>query len=551
MLPAVDPMLTSSWSKLKAHYYEISKQHMRALFVSDPARFARFSLKVGPLFLDYSKNCISEETIRLLIALAEEIELPAAREALFTGKHINATEDRAVLHHALRMPEGSSFYVDGVDVYQQVVEEREKMRAFCDKLHTGQLVGFSGKPIHTLVNIGIGGSDLGSRMICSALKPYQKRSIKLYFVSNLDASDILDTLDKCEPERTFFFVSSKSFRTAETMANARLARRWFLRAAKDTQHIATHFAAISTDKDQVAAFGIPTSRMFRFWDWVGGRFSLWSSVGLPIACAVGYSAFEELLSGAAQIDKHFLEAPLSQNMPTLLALLSLWHSNFFGYRSHAILCYAQHLQYFARFLQQMSMESNGKAVNRKGHRLNYCTAPVLWGEVGTNGQHSFHQLLHQGTEVIPCDFIAALQPEHNEKTMHRQLLSHCFAQSRGLMWGKTAEEVKSDELSKNEAETIRTLPYRVFEGNRPSNTILLPRLSPEALGALVALYEHKIFTEGILWNIYSFDQWGVEIGKTMAVNIDLALQDKMTTAIEDSSTAGLIEYTKQQGVYAD
>ena len=541
MFPANDPTQSIYWNKLQNHHAQLSQLDLRTLFQKDEHRFKDLHLEDGELLLDYSKNLIQKETLDLLTHLAEDLEVPAALEAWSQGQAINRSEERAVLHQRLRAPTSVPFYVDGVNISRSIEAEKQKMKAFCNLLHQGKLLGFSHKPINTIVNIGIGGSHLGGQMVCEALRPFHKPDIRTHFVSNLDPNDLLDTLSNCDPERTLFLIASKTFTTAETLSNAQLARNWFLQAAQDTSHISLHFAALSTAEEKVLAFGISKERIFRFWDWVGGRFSLWSSIGLSIACTVGWAHFESLLSGAHRMDQHFLKQPPRQNMPLILALLSLWYRNFFHTHSHAVLCYTHHLRYFVPFLQQLIMESNGKSIDRSGSPTHYPTSAVIWGGTGTNAQHSFHQLLHQGTDLISCDFIGVLRPEHSHLKEHQALLSHCIAQSRALMWGRSQAETLQEQTP---AKSLKdSLVYRSFKGNRPSNTILIQSLRPEALGALIALYEHKVLAEGVLWNIYSFDQWGVELGKEIAGSINETLHSPQPKAW-DSSTTSLIQHTQ-------
>ena len=537
------PQKTSSWQKLVAHHQSLERVGgicLRTCFAENPKRFEQFSLSVGSLLLDYSKNLILEETRHHLIKHAEALAFEEAREAFFSGKAINISEDRAVLHPVLR---GSTDYLakEKAAKLSFVVEgEKKKMKDFVQNLHQKKLLGYSGNPIKQIVLLGIGGASLGAEMVCQALKPFSTKGIQLHFVSNLDPSALQDTLLLCKPEETFFIVSSKSFGTEETLANAAAARSWLRAAAKDDV-IAQHFAAISANEAGMEAMGISKKYRFYIWDWVGGRFSLWSAVGLPIACLLGYDAFVSLLEGARQMDEHFLRTSAAQNMPLLLALLSLWYGAFYSAKSHAVLCYAEHLTHFVPFLQQLSMESNGKSVDLNQQPIkNYPTAPVLWGGIGTQGQHAYHQLLHQGTEFIPCDFIAVIQPEHPAHTPHQHLLSHCLAQSQSLMMGSQAPSNAPPHQ----------VPYRAFSGNRPSNTILVERLVPEALGALIALYEHKVFCEGLLWNVPSFDQWGVELGKKVAPQVLSLLQEgkEKNTDKErpawDASTLGLAHHIR-------
>ena len=545
MLPVSNPTHLKVWADLQRHQRVLSQVSLRSIFHSDSKRFDSFHLEDCGLLLDYSKNIVQKETLDLLSDLAEAQGLAAALEAWSSGAHINVSEDRAVLHQALRSPMSKPFFVDGVDLSRAIQDELDKMSKLCNRLHSQQLIGFSGKPIDTVVNIGIGGSDLGGKMVCEALRPFHQPGIRTYFVSNLDAADLLDTLSVCDPARTLFLIASKTFTTAETLSNASLAKDWVLKAAADPLAVAQHFVALSTAEDEVKAFGISPDRMFRFWDWVGGRYSLWSSIGLSIACTVGWAHFKALLAGAHQMDQHFLKQPTLKNMPVILSLLSLWYRNFFQVQSHALLSYAHHLRYFVPFLQQLVMESNGKFVDRSGKAVNYPTSPIIWGGTGTNAQHSFHQLLHQGTDLMSCDFIGVVRPQHKCLDAQQGLLAHCLAQSRALMWGQSKEEARThlEEKELSESTYARSLPYRVFLGGRPSNTILLQTLNPKTLGALIALYEHKTFCEGILWNIYSFDQWGVELGKMIAQQVNDSLHQD-TSAAWDSSTAGLIEYIR-------
>ncbi|SDH68482.1 glucose-6-phosphate isomerase [Roseospirillum parvum] len=536
----------TAWEALKSHYTEVRDLHMRDLFAADPERFRRFSLSVGDLMLDYSKNRITEETRNLLVTLAEERGVPEMRAAMFSGAPINSTEHRAVLHVALRNRAGRVIEVDGEDVTPLVNAELAKVRAFAEKVRDGSWTGATGKPVRDVVNIGIGGSDLGPAMVTQALKPYGKSGLKVHFVSNVDASHLVETLKGLDPETTLFLVASKTFTTQETLTNATTARQW-LTAALGEAAVANHFAAMSTNAEAVGAFGIDTANMFRFWDWVGGRYSLWSAIGLPIAIAIGPDNFDALLAGAEDMDRHFHEAPLAENMPVILALLGVWYTNFFGSGAHAVLPYDQYLARLPAYLQQADMESNGKTTCRDGKPALWATGPVLFGEPGTNGQHSFYQLLHQGSHLIPCDFIAPAQSHNPRGDHHAILLANVLAQGEALMRGKTAAEAEAElEAASLPASQVEALvPHKVFPGNRPSNTLIMPRLTPRTLGMLIALYEHKIFVQGVIWGINSFDQWGVELGKQLAKRILPALKDDASPAAgHDASTAGLIAAVK-------
>jgi len=520
---------------------------MRDLFAADPHRFERFSLRYEDLLIDYSKNIVTEETIHLLVALANECRLPDAITAMFAGKHINETEDRAAFHVALRNRSSRPMLVDGKDVMPDVGRVLDKMRDFSERLLTGAWRGHTGRRITDIVNIGIGGSDLGPVMVTEALKPYWKGIVKPHFVSNVDATHIVETLKPLNPETTLFIISSKTFTTQETMTNAATARRWILDHFKDEGSVSKHFIAVSTNAKEVAAFGIDTTNMFEFWDWVGGRYSLWSAIGLSIVCTIGFDRFEELLDGAFTLDEHFRTAPFERNAPVILALIGIWYGNFFGAHSEAILPYDQYLHRFPAYFQQGNMESNGKSVDRNGRFVDYETGPIIWGEPGTNGQHAFYQLIHQGTKLVPCDFIAFAQSHNPVGDHHEKLLANFFAQTEALMRGKTAEEVRTEmrAAGKSEPEIEKVLPYRVFTGNRPTNSILVRKLTPRTLGMLIALYEHKIFVQGVIWNIYSFDQWGVELGKQLANKILPELAGDTPITSHDSSTNGLINAYKQ------
>jgi glucose-6-phosphate isomerase len=536
-----------AWQALQKHQPELAVMHLRDLFARDPQRFVTFSLSVGDILFDYSKNRVTSETMRLLCELARQADVPAKIEAMFTGQKYNNTEQRAVLHIALRNRSNRPISVDGQDVMPEVNAVLARMRTFSEAVRSGAWTGYTGKPISDIVNIGIGGSDLGPKMVCEALKPYAKPGLRVHFVSNVDSTDLVETLKVVDPETTLFLVASKTFTTQETMANAHSARRWFLAAAQDEAAVARHFVAMSTNAQEVARFGIDTANMFEFWDWVGGRYSLWSAVGLSIALFVGMDHFEALLSGAHQVDEHFRSAPLEQNAPVIMGLLGLWYNNFFDAQSHAILPYDQYLMHFASYFQQGDMESNGKRVTRDGAVVDYQTGPVIWGQPGTNGQHAFYQLIHQGTKLIPCDFLAAAQSQNPLGEHHTLLLSNYFAQTEALMKGRTADEARAELVKEGHsgAELELLVASKTFPGNRPTNSFLYPRLTPEVLGALVALYEHKIFTQGAIWQINSFDQWGVELGKQLAKAILPELRAGAPVQSHDSSTNGLINHYKQ------
>lgn len=538
---------TTAWLNLAAHQEEISAVQMRDLFAADPQRFARFSLRFQDILFDYSKNRITPKTITLLIALARRAELSARIEEMFRGEKINNTERRAVLHTALRNRSSHPVFVDGEDVMPAVRAVLKRMRSFSDRVRSGAWKGYSGKPIRHAVNIGIGGSDLGPKMVCEALKPYADGRVQVHFVSNVDASDLAEALKQVQADETIFLIASKTFTTQETMANAHSARAWFLANGGHEEDIRLHFAAMSTNTDAVKEFGIDPANMFEFWDWVGGRYSTWSSIGLPIALNLGMDHFEEMLEGAYEADKHFRYEPLGRNIPVLMGLLGIWYNNFFGCDSHAILPYDQYLMHFPAYLQQGDMESNGKRVTRDGKPVEYDTGPVIWGQPGTNGQHAFYQLIHQGTRLIPCDFLAAVE-SHNPMGDHQELLlANFLAQTEALMRGRTEEEVRA-ELAKSgvKGESLEQLAAaKTFPGNRPTNTFLYTRLTPSVLGSLIAFYEHKIFTQGMIWGLNSFDQMGVELGKKLAARILPELQEK---AFEDHdcSTRHLISEIVQR-----
>ncbi|MBL8133733.1 MAG: glucose-6-phosphate isomerase [Anaerolineae bacterium] len=534
------------WNRLQEHHQAMRAVHMRELFAQDPQRFEHFSLRYGDMLFDYSKNRITAETLTLLLELAREAGLPARIEAMFSGSKINVTENRAVLHVALRNRSSTPILVDGVDVMPEVNRVLGKMRTFSEAVRSGSWRGYTGKPITDVVNIGIGGSDLGPKMVTLALAHYAKPDLHMHFVSNVDGTDIAEVLKRVSPETTLFLVASKTFTTQETMTNAHSARRWFLGAAHDEAAVAKHFAALSTNTEKVRAFGIDPQNMFEFWDWVGGRYSLWSAIGLSIALAVGMDNFEALLSGAHRVDQHFRQAPLDQNIPVIMALLGIWYNNFFGAETVAILPYDQYLSRFPAYFQQGDMESNGKSVTLTGERVDYSTGPVIWGESGTNGQHAFYQLIHQGTKLIPCDFLAPAQTLNPLGDHHPILLANFFAQTEALMKGKTPDEARAELIAAgNPNPPERLVAAKTFEGNKPSNSILFERLTPQTLGALIALYEHKIFTQGMIWRINSFDQWGVELGKQLAKAIEPELKGEIPVTSHDSSTNGLINAYKR------
>lgn len=539
---------SSIWQSLNQHKKDIESISLREMFASDANRFNRFHIQLNDLLLDYSKHRISEETMNLLMKLAREADIEGWRDRMFSGEKINSTEHRAVLHTALRYQGQKAIISEGEDVMPRVRHVLKKMATFTEGVRSGQWRGFSGKAITSIINIGIGGSDLGPAMVCQALKPYGSKTITPYFVSNVDGADLAQALEKCDPETTLFIVASKTFTTQETMTNAFSAREWFLNKASDSTHIKKHFVALSTNKHAVTSFGIDPDNMFEFWDWVGGRYSLWSAIGLSIALYVGMDQFEELLKGGFEMDEHFKTAPIEKNIPIIMGLLGIWYINFFHYSTHAILAYDQGLSKLAAYLQQADMESNGKFINRDGEYVNFHTGPVLWGEVGTNGQHAFYQLLHQGTEIVPADFIMPIQSHYkigkNGNEHHKILLSNFVAQTQSLMMGKTYDEARIEiEKQGFEGEDIESfIPQKTFEGNRPTSSILFEKLTPKTLGRLIAMYEHKIFTQGIIWGINSFDQWGVEYGKQIAKKVLPQLNDKSASNEFDSSTNELIRY---------
>ena len=538
------PDRTAAWSALARHHETVRSLHMRELFARDPERFSRFTLEVGALFLDYSKNRITDETLALLVELARSSGVPELREAQLSGERINVTEGRAVLHTALRNGSDRAVVVDGVDVMPEIRRVLTHMEGFTEQVRSGAWTGYTGRPMEHVVNIGIGGSDLGPVMVTEALRSYAHPRLTPHFVSNVDGTHLAETLRRVDPETTLFVVASKTFTTQETLMNARSARAWFLaQEGADEAAIARHFVAVSTNEDGVRGFGIDPANMFGFWDWVGGRYSLWSAIGLPIALSVGMDRFRELLEGAHLMDEHFRTAPLADNMPVILALLGVWYSNFFGAASHAVLPYDQYLHRFPAYLQQADMESNGKSVDREGRPVEWDTGPVVWGEPGTNGQHAFFQLLHQGTRLVPCDFLAPCRSRNPLGEHHDVLISNFLAQTEALMRGRTQQEVEAAMTAQgvNPARIAELAPHRTFPGNRPSNTLLFDELTPRTLGSLIALYEHKIFVQGVIWNVNSYDQWGVELGKELAGTVLREVQGQEPVTGHDASTNGLIQ----------
>ena len=532
-----------AWQRLQEHFEATKSLHMRQLFEDDPERFPRFTLQAGDIFLDYSKNRITETTVDLLLALADEAGVEKQRQALFSGERINVTEDRAVLHPALRHASGESYAVEGHEVTAEVDAVLEKMDAFVHAVHSGDWTGYSGKPVRDIVNLGIGGSDLGPRMVCHALQPYARENLRVHFVSNIDGTHLQNTLHGLDPETTLFIVASKSFTTQETLVNANSAKSWLLEHYGDRAAVARHFVALSTNTDAVEAFGIDSRNMFVFWDWVGGRYSLWSAIGLSIALYVGMDHFRALLHGAQRMDRHFQRAPLAGNMPVILALLGIWYHDFFRAPTQAILPYDQSLGLLPRYLQQLDMESNGKRITLDGEVVDYPTGPIVWGEAGTDGQHAFYQLLHQGTHLVPCDFLAPARPQHPLDEHHAILLANFLAQPEALMAGRTVQEAQTQLYNQGlEAQTAADLAvHKTFPGNVPTNALLFEKLTPEVLGSLIALYEHKVFVQGVVWNINSFDQMGVELGKQLAKTILPELSGSESVQGHDSSTAGLIK----------
>ncbi|MFA9390264.1 MAG: glucose-6-phosphate isomerase [Prolixibacteraceae bacterium] len=545
MLPKINPTTTAAWKALEEHYASFKDVQIKDLFDKNPSRFEKYSLKFEDILLDFSKNRLDEKALSLLLQLAQECGLKEAIASEFAGDKINVTEGRSVLHIALRNRSNTPIMVDGCDVMPEINEVLEQMKAFSESIISGEWKGFTGKAITDIVNIGIGGSDLGPLMVTEALKPY-KTKVNLHFVSNVDGTHIAETLKRVNQETTLFIIASKTFTTQETMTNAMSAKTWFLEAAKDEAFVANHFAALSTNAASVAAFGIDVKNMFRFWDWVGGRYSVWSAIGLSVACSIGYDNFIEFLEGAHAMDQHFKTADFDQNLPVILALIGIWYNNFYGAETEAILPYDQYMHRFSAYFQQGNMESNGKYVDRNGDAVDYQTGPILWGEPGTNGQHAFYQLIHQGTKLIPCDFLAPAISQNPLSDHHPKLLANFFAQTEAMMVGKTEAQVVAEfkKAGKSDEEIENLKAFKVFKGNIPTNSILFKKLTPHTLGALVAMYEHKIFVQGIIWNIYSFDQWGVELGKQLANQILPELINEDVVSAHDASTNGLINAYK-------
>jgi glucose-6-phosphate isomerase len=547
MLMKINPTKTSAWKRLREHYNVMQKMRMADMFANDPKRSSSFSLSFEDILLDFSKNIIANQTLKLLFELARECRLKDAIEQMFSGEKINETENRAVLHVALRNRPNTPICVDGADVMPEVNSVLKQMEVFAEGLLSGEWRGYTGKEITDIINVGIGGSDLGPVMVTEALRPYRKPNIRAHFVSNVDGTHISETLKGVSPETTLFIVASKTFTSQDTMTNAHTAKRWFLDSAKDASLVKRHFVAISTNRAEVERFGIDTRNMFSIWDWVGGRYSLWSAIGLPIVCTIGFEHFTELLEGAHAMDVHFRETPFEKNIPVILALIGIWYNNFFGAETEAILPYDQYLHRFPAYFQQGNMESNGKCVDRNGREVNYRTGPIIWGGQGTNGQHAFYQLIHQGTRLVPCDFIAPALSHNPVGDHHAILLSNFLAQTEALMKGKGRAEIVTELRSRGmkEKEIRRLAPFMTFGGNRPTNSILFRKLTPRTLGSLIAMYEHKIFVQGVIWNIFSFDQWGVELGKQLARRILDEIRDDEEVSCHDSSTNGLINYFKK------
>lgn len=545
MLPKVNPTKTAAWKALEEHYASFKDTQIKDLFTADDSRFEKYSLKFDDILLDFSKNRLDDKALKLLLQLADECGLKDAIKSEFQGDKINVTEDRSVLHVALRNRSNTPIIVDGKDVMPDVNAVLDQMKAFSESIISGEWKGYTGKEITDIVNIGIGGSDLGPLMVAEALKPYKTR-LNLHFVSNVDGTHIAETLKGVNPETTLFIIASKTFTTQETMTNANSAKSWFLEAAKDEAFVANHFAALSTNAESVTAFGIDVKNMFQFWNWVGGRYSVWSAIGLSVACSIGFDNYAEFLEGAHAMDNHFKSADFEQNLPVILALIGIWYNNFYGAETEAILPYDQYMHRFSAYFQQGNMESNGKYVDRNGEEVDYQTGPILWGEPGTNGQHAFYQLIHQGTKLIPCDFLAPAISQNPIGDHHPKLLANFFAQTEAMMVGKTEEQVVAEfEAAGKSAEEIEALKaFKVFKGNIPTNSFLFKKLDPRTLGALVAMYEHKIFVQGIIWNIYSFDQWGVELGKQLANQILPELTNENEVVSHDASTNGLINAYK-------
>ncbi len=546
MLPNIDPTITQAWKKLEEYYFEFEGIQMKELFAVDPNRFKKYSLRFEDILLDYSKNIIDDEIREMLIELAIECGVEEATESMFGGQKINITENRSVLHVALRNRSNEPILVDGEDVMPEVNSVLMQMKSFSDEIISGIWKGYTGKAITDVVNIGIGGSDLGPLMVTEALKPY-KNHLNLHFVSNVDGTHIAETLKAVNPETTLFIIASKTFTTQETMTNANTAKDWFIASAKDIKQVAKHFVAVSTNEKAVSEFGIDTKNMFRFWDWVGGRYSFWSAIGLSIVLGIGFDNYVELLEGAHAMDNHFRDTEFHENIPVTLALIGIWYNNFYGTETEAILPYDQYMHRFAAYFQQGNMESNGKYVDRNGEQVDYQTGPIIWGEPGTNGQHAFYQLIHQGTKLIPCDFIAPAISHNQLGDHHVKLLANFFAQTEAMMVGKTKEQVIAElkTAGKSDNEIEKLLPYKIFPGNIPTNSVLVKKITPRVLGSLIAMYEHKIFVQGVIWNIFSFDQWGVELGKQLANAILPELTHDEPVIGHDSSTNGLINAFKE------
>lgn len=537
---------SAAWKQLEQHFQQTQSQHMRDLFEANPDRFNDFHIQLDDILLDYSKNRITEETRRLLIDLAKEAGVEEWREKMFAGEHINVTEDRAVLHVALRNRCNKPMLVDGLDVMPEVNRVLDKMENFSDSVRSGLLRGYDGERFKSIINIGIGGSDLGPQVVCESMKPFAQRGLNAYFVSNADSTHLQETLKQVEPESTLFVISSKSFATQETMLNAESAKKWFLGLVGNDKAIAKHFVAVTNNIEAATDFGITADNIYEIWDWVGGRYSLWSAIGLPIALYLGMDHFKELLEGAHVMDHHFKEAPLEENMPVIMAMLGVWYNNFHQSQSHAVMPYSQYLRRLPAYLQQLDMESNGKTIDREGERVEYLTGPIIWGEPGTNGQHAFFQLLHQGTKPVPADFIVPCISQSPMGNHHRVLVSNCFAQTRALMHGKTTSEALNQMREEGVSDDVinELFSHKVFDGNKPTNTILFEKLTPKTLGSILALYEHKVFVQGVIWNINSFDQMGVEYGKELAGDIQGELSNRDETTNYDSSTNALINYRK-------
>ncbi|MES9986780.1 MAG: glucose-6-phosphate isomerase [Candidatus Thiodiazotropha endolucinida] len=535
---------TDEWMALEKHWAEVEPLQMRDLFQQGPERAEQMSIRQCGIMLDYSKNRINARSMNLLLELAQAVDVDGWRRRMFSGERLNITENRAVLHVALRNRSNQPIWFDGEDVMPSVNAVLQRMEAFSESVRCGDWKGYTGKPISDVVNIGIGGSNLGPLMVCEALKPYQKPDLRMHFVSNVDGTHIVDTVSALDPETTLFIIASKTFTTQETLTNAVTARKWLLDELHDEAAVARHFVAVSTNAEAVSRFGIDTANMFEFWDWVGGRYSLWSAIGLPIAIAIGMRNFFELLEGAHEMDQHFLHADLSENMPVIMALLGIWYIDFAKTRTHAILPYDQYLRFLPDYLQQADMESNGKRVTRFGRPVDYLTGPVVWGTAGTDGQHAYYQLIHQGTQLIPCDFIIPVNSHNETGDHHEKLFANCLAQTEALLRGKTRTEAREEmeQAGLEPEQIVDLLPHRIFPGNRPSNTLLVDKITPSRLGSLIALYEHKIFIQGVIWRINSFDQWGVELGKQLAGVILPELSDEQQSSRHDSSTQGLITY---------